>query len=176
MNQYEKWFRYIDEDVRNTLAIRDEIDRARPKVSYSDHYERNRFEKDAMAKKCFEIKRVVFNDPATIVFWADNTKTVVKCQEGDIYDPEKGLAMAIAKKALGNKGNYCEVFKKWLPKEKAKVETRTVVGQVLRFDQTGDGIYATIEANGTVDGNKFLEAIRNANTSAMTISFEGKKE
>ena len=25
--------------------------------------------------------------------------------------------MAISNKALGNKGNYCEVFKKWLPEE-----------------------------------------------------------
>lgn len=63
------------------------------------------------------ISRVIFNDPATIVFWEDGTKTVVKCQDGDIYDPEKGLAMAISKKALGNQGNYCEVFKKWLPEE-----------------------------------------------------------
>ena len=70
-----------------------------------------------------EIKNVIHNDPATIVFWADNTKTVVKCQEGDIYDPEKGLAMAISKKALGNQGNYCNTFKKWLPDEdKAVIE------------------------------------------------------
>ena len=27
-----------------------------------------------------EIKNVIFNDPATIVFWTDGTKTVVKCQ------------------------------------------------------------------------------------------------
>ena len=60
-----------------------------------------------------EIKNVIFNDPATIVFWNDGTKTVVKCQDGDEFDPEKGLAMAISKKTLGNKGNYCEVFKKW---------------------------------------------------------------
>lgn len=66
------------------------------------------------------IKNVIFNDPATIVFWVDGTKTVVKCQEGDIYDPEKGMAMAICKKALGNQGNYCEVFKKWLPDETEK--------------------------------------------------------
>ena len=64
-----------------------------------------------------EIKDVIFNDPATIMLWADGTKTVVKCQEGEGYDPEKGMAMAISKKVLGNKGNYCEVFKKWLPKE-----------------------------------------------------------
>lgn len=64
-----------------------------------------------------EIKDIIFNEPATIIIWKDGTKTVVKCQEGEGYDPEKGMAMAISKKALGNKGNYCEVFKKWLPEE-----------------------------------------------------------
>ena len=63
-----------------------------------------------------EITNVIFNDPATIVFWNDGTKTVVKA-ENEPFDPEKGLAMAIAKKALGNKGNYYNEFKKWLPKE-----------------------------------------------------------
>lgn len=63
------------------------------------------------------IKNVIFNDPATIVFWSDGTKTIVKAQDGDTFDPEKGLAMAISKKALGNKGNYCEIFKKWLPEK-----------------------------------------------------------
>lgn len=64
---------------------------------------------------CRFIKNIKFNPPATIVFWTDNTKTVVKCN-GEDYDPEKGLAMCICKKMLGNKGNYYEVFKKWLPK------------------------------------------------------------
>lgn len=63
-----------------------------------------------------KIKKVIFNDPATIVFWSDGTKTVVKCQDGDMFDLEKGLAMAIAKKAMGNQGNYCNELKKWLPK------------------------------------------------------------
>lgn len=66
-----------------------------------------------------KIKNVIFNDPATIVFWADGTKTVVKAQGDDKFDPEKGLAMAISKKALGNKGNYCNELKKWLPEEAA---------------------------------------------------------
>ena len=64
-----------------------------------------------------KIKKVVFNNPATIVFWNDGTKTVVKCEERDTYDPEKGLAMAIARKALGNKGNYYDIFEKWLPQD-----------------------------------------------------------
>lgn len=59
---------------------------------------------------------VIYNDPATIVFWMDGTKTVVKADD-EPYDPEKGLAMAFCKKILGNKGNYYNIFKKWLPKE-----------------------------------------------------------
>lgn len=62
----------------------------------------------------FAIEKVIFNGPATIVMWMDGTKTIVKCQDGDEFDPEKGLAMAISKKAFGNKGNYCDVFKKCL--------------------------------------------------------------
>ncbi len=53
-----------------------------------------------------EVKKVIFNDPATIVYWKDGTKTVVKCQKGDDFDPEKGFAMAFLKKCWGNKGNF----------------------------------------------------------------------
>lgn len=67
--------------------------------------------------KRFEIKKVIFNDPATIVIWATGAKTVVKAQN-EKYDPEKGLAMAFAKRALGGKGNYYDAFKQWLPNEK----------------------------------------------------------
>lgn len=63
------------------------------------------------------IKNVIFNYPATIVLWNDGTKTVVKAQGDDVYDPEKGLTMAIVKKLLGNQGNYYNELKKWLPKE-----------------------------------------------------------
>ena len=48
-------------------------------------------------KALCKIKNVIFNDPATIVFWNDGTKTVVKCGKNDTFDPEKGLAMAISK-------------------------------------------------------------------------------
>lgn len=65
----------------------------------------------------FEIKKAYFNDPVTVVIWADGTKTVVKCQEGDVYSKETGLALCIAKKALGNKGSFNDVFHKWIPEE-----------------------------------------------------------
>lgn len=62
------------------------------------------------------IKNVIFNPPATIVFWTDGTKTVVKTQNGEEFDPEKGLAMAYFKKMHGNKGHYFEEIKKWTEK------------------------------------------------------------
>ena len=65
-----------------------------------------------------DIKKVHFNYPHTVVLWSDGTKTIVKCQEGDFYDNQVGLAMAISKKALGNEGNYYNIFKKHLPDEK----------------------------------------------------------
>ena len=59
------------------------------------------------------IRKVIFNDPATIVFWSDNTKTVVKCGPDDIFDKEKGLALAICKKMACNDTRFHKVFKKW---------------------------------------------------------------
>lgn len=73
---------------------------------------------------CPEIKNVIFNPPATIIFWADGSKTVVKTQNGEEFDPEKGLSMAIAKKHFGNNGNYFEVIKKWTEKYTAKETVR----------------------------------------------------
>lgn len=64
--------------------------------------------------KALEIKKVIFNPPATIVEWTDGTKTVVKAQNGEYYDAEKGLAMAIVKKVNGNTGKFNDIFHKWV--------------------------------------------------------------
>ena len=45
----------------------------------------NDISKPKMTHGCPGIKKVIFNDPATIVLWDDGTKTVVKCSEGDTY-------------------------------------------------------------------------------------------
>lgn len=62
-----------------------------------------------------KIKRVIFNDPATIVLWQDGTKTVVKVHD-EPFDAEKGLAMAILKKLCG-KAQLRKEFKKWIKEE-----------------------------------------------------------
>lgn len=64
------------------------------------------------------IRKVIFNDPATIVLWSDGTKTVVKCGPEDSFDMEKGLAMAIVKKMAGNDNRFHKVFKQYTKKKK----------------------------------------------------------
>lgn len=72
------------------------------------------------------IKNVIFND---------GSKTVVKAQNGEAFDPEKGLALAICKKTIGyNTGKYYETFKKWLPNaNKDSLEEPTSIDLVSMF-------------------------------------------
>lgn len=76
--------------------------------------------KEAAAMNAAVIKDAIFAPPATIVYWSDGTKTVVKCSEKDIFDPEKGLAMAIAKRCGGNKGSYYKEIQNWVEKSGKK--------------------------------------------------------
>lgn len=106
-------------DNTKTIVSCEEYNRQQVKVAKKiAEYTRNDV---IMTEKAYEmlarcIVKVIFNDPATIVLWGDGTKTVVKAKN-EPFDPEKGLAMAIAKKHFGNTGCYYEVFKRWLPKE-----------------------------------------------------------
>ena len=93
-----------------------------------------------------EIKNVIFNDPATIVFWTDGTKTVVKCQEGDEFDPEKGLTMAITKKIYGNKGSYCNVIKKWCePYHEKQKEKNDLVTKICDLGKKATAALAALD-------------------------------
>ena len=75
------------------------------------------FETKQSTNRRVKIRDVIFSDPATVVFWDDNTKTVVKTRGGEKYDKEKGLAMAIIKKITGNTRDYYKIFKEWCGNE-----------------------------------------------------------
>lgn len=110
-----------------------------------------------------QIKDVIYNDPATIVLWMDGTKTVVKCGDYDIYDPEKGLAMAIAKKTLGNQGNYYETFKSWLPEEDELNTTQQFIDEKSRLDvETAYQILVNVSKNRKATKLDFAVAIDEA--------------
>ena len=76
----------------------------------------------------FGIKKVIFHDPATIVFWNDGTKTVVKCSKDDKYSKEVGLAFCIMKKLYGNEYIFHQILKKWCTEENKSVNPQERIG------------------------------------------------
>lgn len=85
-----------------------------------------------------EIKKVIFNDPATIVLWADGTKTVVKCFEGDVYTKWAGLAFCICKKMMGD--NFHKDFRRWCGEDEIRspIEEPSKYGSSISNDLTRD--------------------------------------
>ena len=110
-----------------------------------------------------EITNVYFNDPVTVVMWDDGTKTVVKCQDGDVYSEETGLSLCITKKALGNMGNFNNIFRKWVPDhevERASLKARmsnlsklaSDLFPTCKYDFKGWGTRATAEKEEPTNG------------------------
>ena len=71
-----------------------------------------------------DIDHIVFSEPATIVFWADGTKTVCKCMEGEKYERYAGFMACCMKKMFGSTSRAKSVMKYFTidqqPKEKKK--------------------------------------------------------
>ena len=77
------------------------------------------------------IKEVIYSDPATIVFWNDETKTVCKCKSPDTYSEEVGLALCILKKLYGAT-NLKKLFEDWVPVQTALFEQRVTLKDVIK--------------------------------------------
>lgn len=86
-----------------------------PSASFDKSKSNNDISKPKMTHGCPGIKKVIFNDPATIVLWDDGTKTVVKCSLGDTYSEWSGLAFCICKKLMGDE--FHKVFKHWCDRD-----------------------------------------------------------
>ena len=63
------------------------------------------------------IKEVIFNEPATIILWKNGDKTVVKTQNGERYDKEKGFVLACLKYLLGNDNTFNKEIHKWVTED-----------------------------------------------------------
>lgn len=102
-----------------------------------------------------EIKQVIFNYPATVVIWSDDVKTVVECQKGDNYDMEKGLAMCICKRMMGNKSNFSKQIRKYTDDVK-NVQTKKKAKEGT-FEERKAARMAQAEANKTAKGKSKAE-------------------
>lgn len=102
-----------------------------------------------------DVKKVIFNNPATIVFWSDGTKTIVKCQEGDTFDQEKGLALCFMKKIYGNTGCFNDVFKKYVTEEKDDYAFTKFTNGFAKLTESLSNLASSMSLFGTgIDLNK----------------------
>jgi hypothetical protein len=120
--------------------------------------------KTASATNTAAIKDVIFAPPATIVYWSDGSKTVVKCSEKDVFDPEKGLAMAIAKRCGGNKGSYYREIQNWVEKSGKKYPGKTAAGKAVDLD-----VLKKYSSEANKDFEKFLSAAKSNNQSGALL-------
>lgn len=116
--------------------------------------------KEAAAMNAAVIKDAIFAPPATIVYWSDGSKTVVKCSEKDVFDPEKGLAMAIAKRCGGNKGSYYKEIQNWVEKSGKKYPGKPAAGKAVDLD-----VLKKYSSEANNDFEKFLSAAMSNNQS-----------
>lgn len=80
--------------------IRIDIDDA-IKANYSKEEIKKMINKEFGMSK-YEYKKIIFSGPCTIILWKDGTKTIAKTSGGEVFDPEKGVAVCFMKKMLGH--------------------------------------------------------------------------
>lgn len=127
-------------------------------------YPRCEGKKTASATNTAAIKDVIFAPPATIVYWSDGSKTVVKCSEKGVFDPEKGLAMAIAKRCGGNKGSYYKEIQNWIEKSGKKYPGKPAAGKAVDLD-----VLKKYSSEANNDFEKFLSAAMSNNQSGTLL-------
>ena len=127
--------------------------------------------KEAMAMNAAAIKNVIFAPPATIVYWSDGSKTVVKCSEKDVFDPEKRLAMAIAKRCGGNKGSYYKEIQNWVEKSGKKYPGKTATQKKAAPKSNPDReSMKKLISKTNEDWNEFLKACANNDNTELLLN------
>lgn len=98
------------------------------------------------------IKKVIYNDPATIVFWSDNTKTVCKCQKGDTYNKEMGLTLCVLKKLVGGE-QVVNLLNDWIYEDNNVVDLKFVRFKKKQLPKTDEIAELQINADTTTSTN-----------------------
>lgn len=146
-------------------------------------YPRCEGKKTASATNTAAIKDVIFAPPATIVYWSDGSKTVVKCSEKDVFDSEKGLAMAIAKRCGGNNGSYYKEIRHWVEKSRKKypgkpyTESSSVENDSLKkyIAQAKNSYEAALEAAAKGNPANFLSMMGRVSAALSILELEINK-
>ena len=115
--------------------------------------------------KDISISNIIFSGPCTIVMWADGTKTIVRCGENDVFDPEKGIAMALMRKVYGPRHHYMKelgpFIEEYYEKQRTKEELiRAVGGTGLNFKDAVNNMKTNLA--GLFSGKAFTDKVKEA--------------
>lgn len=68
--------------------------------------------------------KIIINEKkkTTVAIWGDGSKTVVKCQPGDEFDAEKGIAMCFVKRSFNNRGCYNDWMREVLKENEVDID------------------------------------------------------
>ena len=102
--------RIFSDDILTEL-LADNLKDLRNKLTKELEEELAREKRKAVNRFIAKIDKVYFGKGTTVIKWKDGTSTKVKCQDGEEFDKEKGVAMCIIKHMFGDIGYYNEIFK-----------------------------------------------------------------
>ena len=78
----------------------------------------------------YEVEKIIFGRPVTVVFWADGTKTVVKCEKNTEWNAYSAFCAALAKKVYGNNTKIMKIVAEknvsYLQLQKAEEKERKI--------------------------------------------------
>lgn len=113
--------------------------------------------------------QVIFNPPATIVYWDDGDKTVVRC-DNDVFSEEFGYAMACMRKAYGSRANFKAQFKNaFRPQQKNPKKNKDKDQK-----KTSDALPS---ANNTVIGlDKMIKQLAGDDSMGVRVGYKVKED
>ena len=100
-----------------------------------------------------EIDKVIFSGPCTIILWKDGIKTISRVQKGDEFDPEKGIAMAIARRVFNNK-TYHYIFNDLLEEADRNATWSSCAAENLSSESLEEALQHVVQ--------KFAEGVNSA--------------
>ena len=119
--------------------------------------------------KVLGIKKIIYNNPATVVIWKDGDKTVVKTAEGQEFSEYFGLLAALAKRVFGTNSAINREIKN--KREYTEGHTRKTAKEEYEREKAEKALKETSIAFTDLKArtDKAREEITNAiNTSSMT--------
>ena len=97
---YSEFYKQIEKEILKAMTENNEFTFRNTLGAFSTYIQ------DSDNFESLKPERVIYNDRATICYWKDGTKTVVKATEDDHMTHEHGIAMAIVRKLYPSRQEF----------------------------------------------------------------------